>query len=266
LATLKLTISNQLIIDNTYNACRNRISLKISLKSIKTILKWLKVGWKRSAPSSPGTYTSIQYHPYPKNLISCRVQGLLRGGAMKTEDKPIWYDVYAAFPPKLEPRFDRPAPEIPVRNIFYAEDVVRAYVTNKEPAFSISHNSTYLDRKLHKQNKPQETISLFDHRRSTQSQQFVQIYQDLKAQGALDEQRIYETALDLLAEQRQQSRLEASTEDSLPEQDAESKTQLLSDFKEAVESQQTKSPSSPAPPKAKKDAGVGINIGSLFKD
>nr|AAR31122.1 RE74912p [Drosophila melanogaster] len=99
--------------------------------------------------------------------IFTRVQGLLRGGAMKTEDKPIWYDVYAAFPPKLEPRFDRPAPEIPVRQIFYAEGVVRA--------------------KLHKENKPQETISLFDHRRSTQSQQFVQIYQDLKGQGALDE-------------------------------------------------------------------------------
>ncbi|XP_016989679.1 probable 28S ribosomal protein S23, mitochondrial [Drosophila rhopaloa] len=177
--------------------------------------------------------------------IFTRVQGLLRGGAMKTEDKPIWYDVYAAFPPKLEPRFDRPAPEIPVRKIFYAEDVVRA--------------------KLHKQNKPQETISLFDNRRSTQSQQFVQIYQDLKAQGALDEQRIYETALDLLAEQRQQSRLQASPEESLPELDTESKIQLLSDFKEAVGSQQTNS-SSPAPPKAKKDTSVGINIDSLFKD
>ncbi|XP_017132680.1 probable 28S ribosomal protein S23, mitochondrial [Drosophila elegans] len=178
--------------------------------------------------------------------IFTRVQGLLRGGAMKTEDKPIWYDVYAAFPPKLEPRFDRPAPEIPVRQIFYAEDVVRA--------------------KLHKQNKPQETISLFDHRRSTQSQQFVQIYQDLKAQGALDEQKIYETALDLLAEQRQQSRLEATPEQSLPELDAESKSQLLSDFKEAVGSQPTTSSSSPAPPKAKKDTSVGINIDSLFKD
>ncbi|XP_017056735.1 probable 28S ribosomal protein S23, mitochondrial [Drosophila ficusphila] len=179
--------------------------------------------------------------------IFTRVQGLLRGGAMKTEDKPIWYDVYAAFPPKLEPRFDRPAPEIPIRKIFYAEDVVRA--------------------KLHKQNKPQETISLFDHKRSTQSQQFVQIYQDLKAQGALDEQRIYETALDLLAEQRQQSRLESTTsEESLPDLDPESKSQLLSDFKEAVGTQQTKSATSPGPPKAKKDAGVGINIDSLFKD
>ncbi|XP_017068161.2 probable 28S ribosomal protein S23, mitochondrial [Drosophila eugracilis] len=178
--------------------------------------------------------------------IFTRVQGLLRGGAMKTEDKPIWYDIYAAFPPKLEPRFDRPAPDIPIRNIFYAEDVVRA--------------------KLHKQNKPQETISLFDHKRSTQSQQFVQIYQDLKAQGALDEQKIYETALDLLAEQRQQSRLEATTEEVMPELETETKSQLLSDFKEAVESKQSKSSSSPAPSKAKKDDGVGINIDSLFKD
>ncbi|EDX04980.1 probable 28S ribosomal protein S23, mitochondrial [Drosophila simulans] len=178
--------------------------------------------------------------------IFTRVQGLLRGGAMKPEDKPIWYDVYAAFPPKLEPRFDRPAPEIPVRQIFYAEDVVRA--------------------KLHKENRPQETISLFDNRRSTQSQQFVQIYQDLKGQGALDEQRIYETALDLLAEQRQQARLEATPEESLPEQDEESKSQLLSDFKEAVVSQQTTSSPAPPAPKGKKEANVGINIDSLFKD
>lgn len=108
-----------------------------------------------------------------------------------------------------------------------------------------------------------------DNRRSTQSQQFVQIYQNLKSQGALDEQRIYETALDLLAEQRQQSRLEtASAEENLPELDAEVKTQLVSDFKEAAGNQQssTSSSSSPAPSKAKKDAGVGINIDSLFKD
>ncbi|KAH8279693.1 hypothetical protein KR054_001693 [Drosophila jambulina] len=181
--------------------------------------------------------------------IFTRVQGLLRGGAVKAEDKPIWYDVYAAFPPKAEPRFDRPAPDIPVRNIFYAEDVVRA--------------------KLHKHNKPQETINLLDHRRTTQSQHFVHIYQDLKSQGALDEQRIYDTALDLLAEQRQQSRLETSAaEENLPDLDAEVKTQLVSDFKEAASYQQTtaSSSSSPAPSKAKKDAGVGINIDSLFKD
>ncbi|KAH8410203.1 hypothetical protein KR009_008120 [Drosophila setifemur] len=177
--------------------------------------------------------------------IFTRVQGLLRGGAMKPEDKPIWYDVYAAFPPKVEPRFDRPAPEIPVRKIFYAEDTVRA--------------------KLHKQNRPQETISLYDNKRSTQSQQFVQIYQNLQNQGALDDQKIYETALDMLAEQRQQSRLEASPEETTSELDAETKITLLSDFKEALENRQTKY-SPPVAPKAKKEAGVGINIGSLFKD
>ncbi|XP_017152943.2 probable 28S ribosomal protein S23, mitochondrial [Drosophila miranda] len=178
--------------------------------------------------------------------IFTRVQGLLRGGAMKTEDKPIWYDVYAAFPPKAEPRYDRPAPEVPVRNIFYAEDVVRA--------------------KLHKQNRPNETISLFDNKRSTQSQQFMQIYENLKSQGALDEQRIYETALDLLAEQRQQSRLDATSEEPAVagvELDVETKSQLMSDFMEAG-GQQTKS-SSP-PKERKKDSGVGINIDSLFKD
>ncbi|XP_023172256.1 28S ribosomal protein S23, mitochondrial [Drosophila hydei] len=174
--------------------------------------------------------------------IFTRVQGLLRAGAMKTEDKPIWYDIYAAFPPKLEPRFDRPAINVPVRNIFYAEDVVRA--------------------KLHKQNKPHETISLFDQKHRTQSQQFLQIYDQLKSQGALDDQRIYETALDLLAEQRQKSQPEAVEEQLQLEQP--NKSTLLSDFQEAdhqkhqqQEQEQTK------PSKAKPE---GINISSLFKD
>lgn len=47
---------------------------------------------------------------------------------MRVEDKPIWYDVYAAFPPQLEPRYDRPAANINVKQIFYEEDVIRAYV------------------------------------------------------------------------------------------------------------------------------------------
>ncbi|EDW11915.1 probable 28S ribosomal protein S23, mitochondrial [Drosophila mojavensis] len=179
--------------------------------------------------------------------IFTRVQGLLRGGAMKAEDKPIWYDVYAAFPPKLEPRFDRPASNEPVRNIFYAEDVVRA--------------------KLHKQNKSHETISLFDHKRRTQSQEFVQIYDQLKSQGALDEQRIYETALDLLAEQRQKSQPEA-VEEQLQLEDPNRST-LLSDFQEAdhqkrqqQQEQQQKSQQS----KSSKVKQQGVNISSLFKD
>ncbi|KAM8715199.1 hypothetical protein ACLKA7_002273 [Drosophila subpalustris] len=183
--------------------------------------------------------------------IFTRIQGLLRGGAMKAEDKPIWYDVYAAFPPKLEPRFDRPAPtNMPIRNIFYAEDVVRA--------------------KLHKQNKPNETISLFDQKRGTQSQQFIQIYEQLRSQGALDDQRIYETALDLLAEQRTQSRVdspEESLELAISEQLDTGKSTLLSDFQDAGGQQKQQPATPPVSGKAKaKESSVGINIDSLFKD
>jgi small subunit ribosomal protein S23 len=54
------------------------------------------------------------------------VRGLLKSGALKEEDKPIWYDIYKAFPPKYEPRYDRPAPDLPLRNLFYPEDTIRA--------------------------------------------------------------------------------------------------------------------------------------------
>lgn len=55
-----------------------------------------------------------------------RATGLLKSGAMKPQDKPLWYDVYEAFPPKYEPRFDRPASKEEIRQIFYPEDLIRA--------------------------------------------------------------------------------------------------------------------------------------------
>ncbi|XP_044014965.1 28S ribosomal protein S23, mitochondrial-like isoform X1 [Aphidius gifuensis] len=58
--------------------------------------------------------------------IFSRVTLLVKGGAMKPDDKPLWYDIYKAFPPKLEPRFDRPAPNIAIKDIFYQEDIIRA--------------------------------------------------------------------------------------------------------------------------------------------
>ena len=68
--------------------------------------------------------------------IYSRMSGLLKSGAMKPEHKPIWFEVYEAFPPKYEPRFDRqqlPYGEGgnveamgPPRKIFYKEDLIRA--------------------------------------------------------------------------------------------------------------------------------------------
>lgn len=47
---------------------------------------------------------------------------------MKDADKPIWYDVYATFPPKIEPKFDRFIQERQPPNILYREDALRALV------------------------------------------------------------------------------------------------------------------------------------------
>lgn len=56
------------------------------------------------------------------------MRGLLTSGAVKEIDKPLWYDVYEAFPPQQSPEYSRPEPTDPVRNILYAEDIVRAWV------------------------------------------------------------------------------------------------------------------------------------------
>jgi small subunit ribosomal protein S23 len=59
-------------------------------------------------------------------LLRFSVQGLLRTGALKEADKPVWYDVFAAFPPRIEPKYERYISErVPV-NILYGEDVIRA--------------------------------------------------------------------------------------------------------------------------------------------
>ncbi|GBN45586.1 28S ribosomal protein S23, mitochondrial [Araneus ventricosus] len=54
-----------------------------------------------------------------------RMTGLLKAGAIKEQDKPIWYDVYKTFPPKHEPTFARPPVEKTINPIFYPEDVIR---------------------------------------------------------------------------------------------------------------------------------------------
>ncbi len=52
-----------------------------------------------------------------------RVEGLLKNGAMAPNSRPVWFDVYKAFPPKIEPNFERPLPtNLNVREILYAED------------------------------------------------------------------------------------------------------------------------------------------------
>ncbi|XP_017483292.1 PREDICTED: probable 28S ribosomal protein S23, mitochondrial [Rhagoletis zephyria] len=135
--------------------------------------------------------------------IFTRVDGLIKANAMRFEDRPIWYDLYAAFPPKLEPRFDRPAQDIKIKNIFYAEDVARA--------------------KFQKKEKQYEIINLLDTKRKTQTQNFIEIYQNLKSQNPLDEEKLYETSVEMLGEQSRAPNAEGGTDTAV-------RTSLLADF------------------------------------
>ncbi|KAJ8948802.1 hypothetical protein NQ314_008350 [Rhamnusium bicolor] len=60
------------------------------------------------------------------DTIYMRATGLLRSGALKCEDCPLWYNIYEGFPPYVEPRFDRPVPNIKLKPILYEEDKIRA--------------------------------------------------------------------------------------------------------------------------------------------
>uniref|UniRef100_UPI00358E9413 small ribosomal subunit protein mS23 isoform X2 n=1 Tax=Myxine glutinosa TaxID=7769 RepID=UPI00358E9413 len=66
---------------------------------------------------------------YKVGSIYSRIQGLMRAGVLKYENRPLWFDVYKAFPPECEPLYQkRPLDEDKddVREILYPEDEIRA--------------------------------------------------------------------------------------------------------------------------------------------
>uniref|UniRef100_A0A182QUL5 Small ribosomal subunit protein mS23 n=1 Tax=Anopheles farauti TaxID=69004 RepID=A0A182QUL5_9DIPT len=154
--------------------------------------------------------------------IITRTQGLLKSGAMKFDERPLWYDIVSAFPPVEEPRYDRPAPNVRVRQIFYQEDLVRA--------------------KFHKSGKATFAVNLLDNINRTPAQQFIEIYKNLSSQGALDEEKVYDTAMDLLEDKMRQQRTEKKTSESI------------------VTEQQPKSSFTPA------DSGKTVQLQDIFKD
>ncbi|XP_061829185.1 small ribosomal subunit protein mS23 isoform X2 [Nerophis lumbriciformis] len=117
----------------------------------------------------------------------------MRSGVKKPEEKPIWYDVYKAFPPKREPlhvrsctRFkvqgqDDKKPD-PVPEIFYAEDEVRAKFYDQYGMGS-------------------QPFNLFKSDFVSTSQRFVKKYEELKSHSEMDKSLLFEqTAKALLAE------------------------------------------------------------------
>jgi len=112
-----------------------------------------------------------------------RVSGLIRSGQLKWEDRPLWYDIYAAFPPFEEPVWDLKMPkrDEPVRKIYYKEDVIRAKFYNKFRSAGITQ--------------------IENPARPTVCQQFIQQYeQELKENPDLSEEELFNKAVAVLEE------------------------------------------------------------------
>ncbi|KAG5836779.1 hypothetical protein ANANG_G00232220 [Anguilla anguilla] len=114
--------------------------------------------------------------------VFTRVRDLMRAGVLKEKDKPIWYDVYAAFPPKREPLYVKPRTKVygkqaadTVPDIFYKEDAIRAkffeVYGNGPRAFDLSKGNFV-----------------------STCQRFIEKYQELEAQGLQDEDALFEGA------------------------------------------------------------------------
>ena len=57
------------------------------------------------------------------------MNAMLRKKVLSADEIPIWYEVYALHPPFNEARYDQQvSDEQPLRQIFYEEDFLRAYV------------------------------------------------------------------------------------------------------------------------------------------
>lgn len=96
---------------------------------------------------------------------------MLRAGALKPENKPIWYEIYQHFPPKFAPRVDRPVPNIEVTPIFYPEDALRSkLVKEKSPIIGVTN--------------------LQDGSRPTNSQKCIAYYEELKQECSTDEEAL----------------------------------------------------------------------------
>ncbi|XP_042595650.1 28S ribosomal protein S23, mitochondrial [Cyprinus carpio] len=120
--------------------------------------------------------------------VFTRVRDLMRAGVIKHEERPIWFDVYAAFPPKREPLYEKAVRPLKIHaadtvpEILYKEDEIRAKF------FEVYGNGPRAFELL----KPNFVSSC---------QRFVMKYGELESRGDVKPELLFEeTAKVLLAE------------------------------------------------------------------
>lgn len=120
--------------------------------------------------------------------VFTRVRDLMRAGVIKHEERPIWFDVYAAFPPKREPLYEKGARPLKrhaadtVPQILYKEDEIRAKF------FEVYGNGP-------------RAFELLKPNFVSPCQRFVMKYGELESRGDFEPELLFEeTAKALLAE------------------------------------------------------------------
>ncbi len=173
--------------------------------------------------------------------IYSRCKALLEKKGISEQSKPLWYDIYEAFPPKYEPRFDRhlvtfaiPGANVaqmpPPRKILYQEDQIRAkyykaFMSNddKKTKASLASSEVF------------NLLSTEDLGKKTFSQIFIEKYKILQAEGKYSDEELFTATLDALEvnginlrEETQTEVIEAKKSDPLPKFDFPKVADLLS--------------------------------------
>ncbi|XP_014366873.2 28S ribosomal protein S23, mitochondrial [Papilio machaon] len=130
--------------------------------------------------------------------IFTRVEGLLTRGAMKPDDRPLWFDVYRAFPPNEEPRFARPKPEVKkIRQILYKEDAIRSKFHSEGHGLG---------------------INMLNPSGETQTKRLIQQYEKLKSEGVPEKELIEKSVAAVSVERQLASKTIPKNPDSVTAQ------------------------------------------------
>ncbi|GFR63619.1 28S ribosomal protein S23, mitochondrial-like [Elysia marginata] len=178
--------------------------------------------------------------------IFSRLTGLLRSGAMKEEDRPIWYDVVKAFPP-----LPKPPPKRNIPNILYPEDFVRVHFSN-----------TFSD--------PGAT-RLADGKTKSVQQRFVAKYLELHEEKSVPADRRFEDTVRILREEgvkliTHEERKQAADKFQGETKIKHRQPEKLDPQDPYIANTTTIVSSKPGKPQPKTEASSSVNIDSLFEE
>ncbi|XP_033628120.1 28S ribosomal protein S23, mitochondrial-like [Asterias rubens] len=111
-----------------------------------------------------------------------RVRDLMRAGVMKEADKPLWYDVMAAFPPRDEPTYHREYTHDFLPQILYEEDKLRSQF------YKVYGNHMSMD------------LTNQDSVNRSPCHRFITKYNELQTEGNTDPEQLFEATASALAQ------------------------------------------------------------------